>query len=378
MELRWPTYKRRSDPINSPKNRKKANLLSTTIASPVSGRKTDEYFDDNCTQFFRSLQTQLVRQPSTSAQNETDAPKQTVEEANSSAYNFTQTGLSQLLASSQFEESLTSGQRIRPTQAATEYENSQVVTQIPRPPEVNADVAVPGNDHDEKDDDNANLMQCSQVFLNEVTAWHLDISAMINESLNANRIGDIEESFDANKFNVHKRSATCSQYVQMKRPSADAVNRTLFNTTDDQLLAGFVAADGTGDADVGIIEAGANELVLNQADVSEELNEAIDLDSSALKALLDDVDDDVLNTSVAQAANNRRSNSFQRPSVTLRRDSDSFQRNQNNQANNPSRPVSSSSFGSMGSFFGLPEKVRKLIKEYKQIDDLYGELLLMQ
>lgn len=40
------------------------------------------------------------------------------------------------------------------------------------------------------------------------------------------------------------------------------------------------------------------------------------------------------------------------------------------------KPISSSTFSEMGPFFGLPNKVKMLIKEFKGIDELYGEFLI--
>lgn len=289
----------------------------------------------------QQFQTQFMRQSTSNLVDiEAGPSERIVTNAKFGAYNFTQTGFSQLLGSSQFEQSLSSAQRIQPTQAENIHEetvHSQFLSQLLQPPELNAENEEPENEHDE------NIVQSSQMFLNEVSALHLDISTMIDETLGANKIVEIEEPLDTSKFDAYTSNVTFSEYVQLKRPSANT-NQTHFNNTDDQILAEFVDA--------------------NEADVSEELNEAIDPDSSALRALLDDMDDEVVNTSVDQVPADDSS----------RRKSNSFQQNQMNAVVNPFKPVSSSHFGSMGPFFGLPEKVRKLIREYKQIDDLYGKI----
>lgn len=359
MEFKRPMCKRYSEPtVNSPKNRKKSKLLSTTIASPSTHKSNINYFDDDFSQMIQSqqFQTQFMRQSTscviqtenrpferTPIQIENRPSERTVNDLSFSSYNFTQTGFSQILGSSQFEQSLPLGQRTRSSQQQNddaETINTQLLSQLVQRPEQNAEYNEPDDENDE------NIVQSSQMFLNEVSALHLDISSMIDETLHANKIVEIEDQFDTSKFDAYKSNVTFSDYVQMKRPS-DKTNQTHFNNTDDQILAEFVDC--------------------NEADVSEELNEAIDPDSSALRALLDDIDEDVVNTSVEHVRDDGN-----------KRKSENFQQNEKNPIVNPFKPVSSSNFGSMGPFFGLPEKVRKLIKEYKQIDDLYGEIFSLK
>lgn len=338
MEFKRPLIKRYSEcTFESPKNRKKSKLLSTTIASPSASRSTAKainYFDDNFSQMFTSqqFQTQFTRQTSSSTHNLNETLDRAVDDVKFGGYNFTQTGFSQIIGSSQFEKSLSSGQRIRSSQTIpADSSNAQIVQPFELPA-----------DNEEPDPFDEQIVQSSQIFLNEVTALHLNISSMIDETLNANKTLGIDEQFDTSKFEAYKSEITLSDYVQIKRPSQQA-NRTNFNHSDDQILAEFVD---------------------NEANVSEALNDAIDPDSSALQALLNDIEDDVVNSSITE---NTESNE--------RRQSENFQQNRRTSTINPFKPVSSSNFSCMGPFFDLPEKVRKLIKEYKQIDDLYGRLL---
>lgn len=337
MDFKRPLIKRYSESsFESPKNRKKSKLLSTTIASP-SASKEINYFDDNFTQMFQSqqFQTQFTRQTISNAANNLNKTSgdRALDDVKFGAYNFTQTGFSQIIGSSQFEKSVSSGQRIRSSQTIPdESSNELLLSQILQPSELPAD-------DEEPDPIDEQIVQSSQMFLNEITALHLNISSMIDETLNANKTIDIEEHFDTSNFEAYKSEVTSSDYVQIKRPSQQA-NHSNFNQSDDQILAEFVD---------------------NEANVSEALNEAIDPDSSALQALLNDIDDEVVNSSITDS--------------NQRRQSDHFQQNRRTSTINPFKPVSTSNFGCMGPFFGLPEKVRKLIKEYKQIDDLYGGLL---
>lgn len=321
MEFTRPLIKRYSEcSFESPKNRKKSKLLSTTIASPSA----INYFDDNFSQMFQSQQFQTQF----NTHNLNNTLDQAVNDVKFGAYNFTQTGFSQIIGSSQFEKSVSSGQRIHSSQTSDETSNVQLLSQILQLPADNV----------EPDPIDEQIVQSSQMFLNEVTALHLNISAMIDETLNANKTLDIEERFDTSKFETFKSDVTLSDYVQIKRPSQQA-NRTNFNQSDDQILAEFVD---------------------EEANISEALNEAIDPDSSALQALLNDIDDEVVNSSITESNDQRQSHNFQQ--------------NRRTSTINPFKPVSSSNFSCLGPFFDLPEKVRKLIKEYKQIDDLYGEL----
>lgn len=102
-------------------------------------------------------------------------------------------------------------------------------------------------------------------------------------------------------------------------------------------------------------------------DISEKLNECIDPDSSALNIFSDEEDkENVQNeakktkeTETAQVVTKTPSHS----SISAVKRTETIHHS----------PVTAANFYSMGPFFGLPMKVKKLIQTYKNIDDLYGK-----
>lgn len=371
MAFKRPVLKRISDnqrSFESPeiKKKTKSSLLSATIASPEVRDKAINHFDDNFSQFFHSqhFRTQFTQQNSInkSKQNENTRDEKEIEFGH---YNFTQTGLSQILISSQFEKSILCKPHFQSakdlvTTTTTKPEenlNQQFFTQCLKTPNANNDDEEPEIIENEDD-----LVESSQMFLHGVSALQLDITAMIDETLCANKINEIVElDSSEDKFNVYNNNTICSQYLELKRldekyqrhePSDMNQGIVRMNTVEIlervHVFAKFAVDD----------EADGEE-----ADISDQLNECIDSDSSALCALLDDIDDD-----------DKTSNEIEKQQTNPNEaHSSRYQlENQENNVINPYKPVSSAKFCKLGPFFGLPEKVKRLIKEYKRIDDLYG------
>lgn len=285
------------------------------IASPARKKPkstpnetADDYFDDNFSQYF---QTQFFR----------EIPNGENESLNVTASNF-----SQWPNESQFNESITPGQQclMPPSTQLPNRTLTQSVRPLQRLATVNDDV----DDVDDLDDSAviSPVEQCSQLFLNEVSAINHNITSMINATLNANKSNLSELAVDnsQDKFTVFRSNVTMSEYVQLQRsPSdVDAVQTQYIqepeappplppsfdpNDDEDDLLAAFA--------------------------LDEELNGAKAKYENAVSA-----GGEVLIQRVPS-----------KPS-----------------------PVTAANFYVMGPYFGLPLKVKKLIKEYKGIDDLYG------
>lgn len=424
MEFKKPQpLKRLSDGggFNSPSNRKKTKLLSTSIATPETPETHKieaDPFDDNFSQFF---QTQFVKQiPGLEAsfmQNAPNSNKQTT----TSDYDFTQCdGLSQfILDDSQLDGSITLGQRcladdlfIRDADNETEagakeaskqsdentdfeFTLNQVIiddeqNDNPQPLAEHEDIH---NEHEADAIAEAELtVQSSQLFLKELSDLQMNISSIVNETLNANKFCTqdfLDPSNDT--FDVFKSNTTNSQYLHLKRPNEPKheatimqnefktpqnLQRTDLNTEmiEDQLLAEMIMTTQALANNTELLEdqllAAYNED--DDLNVSERLNECIDPDSSALDLSSEEDDKENIqnvdlppkevNTSVRKEEQTT-SNVRHTPLRTIQ---------QNDKPHHS--PVTASKFYSMGPFFGLPLQVKKLIKTFKNIDDLYGTI----
>lgn len=410
MEFRKPLpQKRHSDSaFSSPCNRKKAKLLSTTIVTPETSKMQDDPFDDNFSQFFQS---QFIREISNA---ETLIPQRVHTSTKSSFndYNFTQIdGLTQFFNDSDFENSITSGQRcIANELVAEKVENEQQENiENDAPKEVKKDDNenwqftshiddeldhFEGNEQNEektecKARESDLLIQSSQAFLNELSTLQMNISSIVNETINANKIctQDFIDPSQA-QFEVYRSNVTQSQYMHRKRPNdiiekilpkphvVNPIVSTELNTEmiEDQLLAEMVlttqtlARNAERLEDQLLADIEENDVL----EISERLNECIDPDSSALD-LYSDEDEKGNNQNEKEAAPimTKIEAKEQQPSkiiphavVTAMKQPVTMQHS----------PVTAANFYSMGPFFGLPLRVKKLIQNYKNIDDLYGNV----
>lgn len=383
MDFKRPADK--SHLFGSPANRKKlkTSLTSSKISSPKI-RTTNDLFDDNFSQFFQSQFTQQIMMGLENKKNAaTNQLKRSIaEQAKLGNYNFTQSiTLSQTFKASQFEESISPGQMHPNDQMDLKTKpdancDQQLLSQCLNVSEfMEAEMNHPKGDTVEQQQ----ILQSSQMFLNEVTALHLNITSMIDETLLANRLNtsdDLDPHPDIAQFEVYTSIKTQSEYMQLKRLET-SVNKSVVdvptiteNNTEameDQYLA---------DIDYSAL-----------FDDSEKLNECIDPESSALASLLDDDRDDFFNeifTGQVQDSNSSaskklenqeneqsRSNVSEFPDVS--NVSNDYQAKQQQVVVN--KPVTAAKFPKLGPFFDLPTKVKTLIKEFKQIDDLYGVYL---
>lgn len=230
---------RGSDTGGSPRNRKKTKFLSTSIATPETRQKEADPFDDNFSQFFRS---QFIRQ--LDADISFAAQQNAVDSKNSSTseYNFSQIdGLSQLLNDTQFESSITSGQRCTINESISKGNEEVEEAEADRNENLEFTIqdeflAEPSTEEKyESDKENAKkqeevepdfVIQSSQAFLRELTTLQLNISSIVDETINASKFCT-QDFLDPGQcqFAVYKSNVTSSQYFQAKRPN-EAGNKT--------------------------------------------------------------------------------------------------------------------------------------------------------
>lgn len=420
MEFKTPhSYKRRSngdDDFSSPRNRKKTKLLSTTIATPEIRQPQADPFDDNFSQFFH---TQFIKQ----VDLETSIIENAKNKPTSSEYNFTQMdGLSQFFNDTQFETSITSAQRcsivdstVNKEENMNDMENGIGTENDEQPiefiPEDDENVQQNENEienHAEKDEEDDLAIQSSQMFLRELTTLQMNISSIVDETINASKFHSQDFVDPAGQFEVYKSNVTESQYMHLKRPKETIENRSLnmpststgvqqkkiplaHNTTaintemmEDQLLAEMVFTTQVLARNTEILiedQLLAQFDEFNELDVSEKLNECIDPDSSALALLLDEEEKEN-NPQNGNNCGNSSENTKENQQIEPKRNQNSENVNHGAVARVRQTetvhhsPVTAANFYSMGPFFGLPLKVKKLIKNFKNIDDLYGKRLV--
>lgn len=277
----------------------------------------DNYFNDNFSQFFH---TQFFEEISKA---------EVVKLTSDDGLNSTQCRYSQCLEESQFNDSITPGQaRFLPpsSQLPNLTVGSLQLTQPLRRTVNNDDAdenAVP------TELDGENHVQCSQIFLNEVSALQMNITSMIDETLMANKLDTSGIGDNEDKFSIFRSNSTMSEYVQLQRlPSAlDAVPVTQYIQVENHTL--------------------------------ENNNEDDDEENDLLAALVMDENwAKIAEKSNVANGQLEKKNSGGKINV---------------QAIVKQSPVTAANFYVMGPYFGLPLKVKKLIKEFKGIDDLYGK-----
>lgn len=365
--------KRRSDgdAFDSPYNRKKPRSLSITVATPEVKKPETDPFDDNFSQFFRS---QFIPELRTQEETKRNSP--------TNEYNFTQ-GFTQFW--SQLDDSISAGQQCVSANETVNQVDDEQTNQNAENNDCPSEFCFDQNDNittsDTEKEENDALdelgVQCSQLFMKELTELQMNITSIVNDTIKANRF-DTEDLLD-DQYDVFKSTVTQSQYLHRKRAneSISVANLsakispknvltsnlpTNLNNTEmleDQWLAQMANATQTVANNTELLE---NQFLAqyDELNVSEPLNDCIDPDSSALAHLLSDEDDKENNENVANATKNDQ-------------DKECSPANQKKNVVPSVPPVTAANFFSMGPFFGLPSSVKKLIKTVKNIDDLYGK-----
>lgn len=369
-----------NSPTSSPQNSKKfkESLLSTTIASPEVRRPTHikpvqisstqaNLFDDNFTQYFQSqFERQISKDEAAFQSNNNSSGPEKIE--NVTKFSLTQSGWTQLLSDFDTDFVVPAGQQVKENAVADGDEidanDSLFISQG-----INAATHQTNNGDqvEEANNDNNDIVQSSQVFFNELNALQLNISSMIDETILANKSGVADNIGMDEKFDVFVSKYTQNEYVQLKRPNQNEERMPLHDI---------------GESSKANVSDALNTQIMEQlfltsfdeaADYSSQHNECIDPDSSALdsSALDSDGDENVPNDQPI-------SRDVVEPEIlTLQAIQQIMEteRVENKEVEKAvvNKPVSSATFYSMGPFFGLPLKVKTLIKEFKQIDDLYGK-----
>lgn len=297
--------------------------MANESGSCNTNKALDSYFDDNFSQYFH---TQFFQEISKA---------ESVKPAVVEGLKLTQCGFSQWQDESQFDESISPGQT-RFRAPGTPLRNRSVI-QSTQPLRSAAAAKDDDADVDEStvpfESDSQIQVQCSQIFLQEVSALQMNITSLIDETLMANKLdaSDIGDSDD--QFAVFRSNVTMSEYVQLQRSPAalDAMPLTQYIRVENQ------ATEAT-----------------NGDDDENELLAAFAMDENWTQI----------------AANGKIETNANAANGQLEKKNSESVSN-NSSARKPS-PVTAANFFVMGPYFGLPQKVQKLIKEFKGIDDLYG------
>lgn len=373
------------------------------IATPE--RQMDELdpFDDNFSQFFRS---QFIKIPELDMSLAQPANKNVP----TTEYDFTQCdGLSQFSFESQLDNTIIAGQRcITNDELANEDDDVQTKR---NEDQQNTEFGCDQNDNqqmpeDGENEENAveseNDVQCSQLFLKELSSIQTNISSIVNETINASKF-NMEDFLDPNdQYEVFKSTVTHSQYAHRKQSYepisaahattvaatpkifVKATNKSTLSSQsnlntemmDDQLLAQMVYTTQMLVNNTELLEDqmlaqyDENDLLNISDGVS--LNDCIDPDSSALAHLLSDEDEKENIENVEIVSKNANKSEQREQQVPSNVNHDLVRNIRQTESTNHHSPVTASKFYSMGPFFGLPTQVKKLIKTFKNIDDLYG------
>lgn len=307
-----------------------AEPLSTKKSKTASiengtNKPLDSYFNDNFSQYFH---TQFFQEISKA---------EVIKPTANDSLNATNCVFSQWQDESRFNESIPPGQtRFRPP--SSQLPNHAVSQSVIQPQQT----AVNNNDADDDVDDipfassAENYVQCSQIFLKEVSALHTTITSMIDETLMANKLDVSDIGDSAEKFSVFRSNVTMSEYVQLQRAPSDV---------DAAPLTQYIQVE-------------------NQAP---ETTDELDDDNDLLAAF-------VMDENWPKMVANGKSETDSNATIgRLERTNSNGKSNSNAQTVAKASPVTAANFYVMGSYFGLPLKVKKLIKEFKGIDDLYGK-----
>lgn len=309
------------DKFAVPQDTKKAKTTIHENGTSNPQTPLDNYFNDNFSQFFH---TQFFEEISKAEEDKLTS---------NDDLNSTRCRFSQCLEESQFNDSITPGQkRWLPPSSQLPNLMVSIYDQLTQP----LRSTVNNNDADEDavttESNGENHVQCSQIFLNGVSALQTNITSLIDETLMANRLNMSDTGDNEDKFSIFRSNSTMSEYVQLQRlPSAvDAVPMTQYIHVENQMPE-----------------------VNNENDEENDILAALFMDESWPKIAAN------VNTE-CKAANGalEKKNSGSRINV---------------QAIVKQSPVTAANFYVMGPYFGLPLKVKKLIKEFKGIDDLYGK-----
>lgn len=415
MEFKTPLSKRRSVNNNTFEN----GLFNSTleakkmrISSETAGSKeNDVYFDDNFSQYFH---TQFVRQISEveqSFQRSCSTPR--------TDKDLLASGFSQTLNESQFEDSMPLGQRFVCNETLMPPSSQWRMAQPSKRP-LNLNATVCSDDCDKEGDgekgEKPSLFQSSQVFLHEISMLQSHIESIIDRTLMVNKSHCSDDVDD--KFNVFKSNFTQCEYIQMKRSKQETNNisksvsvekQCTFINDESQLLADFVkkeeeqqdtssiinqtvmtnksnCSDGNNDAHNRLRNVNQREYIQIQQEPDEISNSIFSetewaIDNNENKLLADFVEKEEEQEALNECVHASVIESLLIDDAVIRDLQSPFPHRDmaavgvsKTAISSTVKPVTASNFCILGPFFGLPVKVKALIKDFKGIDDLYGEI----
>lgn len=324
-----------------------------------------DYFDDIGSEYFH---TQIINKIAEDEKNATGESSKsnlwTGHEQQMNEYH----GFTQTLSESQFEDTITPGQRFALTQIpvvpngqrTNEYRIHSFTLQQNKLNTSNAKF----ND-DEELDEAAYELQSSQIFLDDVSKLNTNIDSDVNISIN-NSISINYSQLNLSKFDgfdVSKNNKTFTEYLQLQR-SMNIENEHNVNECDlSQLLNDCYQTQYQQEVENAFneCEKTIKDLEEDSVEKDDEMLGNMDLDGQMLEKMAKENKlnaKDLAEVSVIPPPKEFSSDNFKKPIGT---------------AQPPRLPVTTSTFCILGPFFGLPKKVQRLIKEYKGIDELYGK-----
>lgn len=202
-------------------------------------------------------------------------------------------------------------------------------------------------------DDDDDLFDNSQIFLNDIK--FLDKTIIKSQLIN---------QFQQN-YNITENPETCSQYIRMER-SMVQINEENVNDYEEEI---HILESTQYRRDFLMVFDECEKSISNlNPNISTEIVDELD----GIKSL--NWDDEVFDSPnrTLHKPSNKNTPPIVQPSTSIKLTKD----NNTNELNNRRKkfnlaPVSTASFRDMGPFYGLPLFVKKLIKEYKGIEEMY-------
>lgn len=356
------SHKRRSIEDNG--NHKKYFAASMNQKQGISTdheKISSTYFDEVDSEFFHTQFIQQITEEEELATNDNSTDESKYVEL---------CGFSQTLSESQFEDTISPGQRWCPvvankTQALNH--SSQSFIQHQNQQKLNI-TNLQYNDNEEAENEPIDHHQSSQMFLNDISELNVNIDPDANISVNSSNALNASElnlsKFDG--FDLYK-SKTFAEYMELQRDMHIENQHNLEECDLSQTLDSCYQTQYQRD-----IESAFNECertIRNLDDAKEMADEGVD---SVLKDI--NLDDNFTEEIIANNEKKIQQETKKTFVIPPPKEfgGDVFKKPVTNMP--LQRPVSTSTFCSLGPFFGLPKKVKNLIKEYKGIDELYGNL----
>lgn len=313
------------------------------------------YFDDIDSEYFHTQFINKIAEDEKNASGESSKSNHwTRHESQMNEYH----GFTQTLSESQFEDTITPGQRFAMTQIPA-VPNGQRLNEYRTQQQHKLNTSNAIFNDDEEVDEVPHELQSSQIFLDDLSKFNTNLDSAVNISINNSISLNCSQlnltNYDG--FDVYKNDKTFTEYLQLQR-SMNAENKHNVNECDlSQLLNNCYQTQFQQEIenDFNECEKTIRHLKEDSEESDDKLLENIDLDGQMLMKM---AEENKLNEKdVIPPPKEFCTDNFKKPIGT---------------AQPPRLPVSTSTFCILGPFFGLPKKVERLIKEYKGIDDLYG------